>query len=90
MRKHELTIESWRHQESELDVFGWMQSALNWVLAEPNVLFNSLTGKPTGAGALSRALSYGLGACAFPASVGATALSALLGRGGTLIVSARA
>lgn len=90
LTKHELVIESWRHQESELDVFGWMQSALNWVLAEPNVLFNSLTGKPTHAGPVARALSYTLGSCVFPASVGATALSALVGRGGTLIASARA
>lgn len=85
-----LTIESWGHQEAELDVFGWMQSALNSVLPVPNVLFSELTGKPTRASLWSRLASYAMGSCAFPLSVGATAASAALGRGGTLIAVARA
>lgn len=90
LEKEGLTVESWGHQEAELDVFGWMQSALNSVLPVPNVLFNELTGKPTGASLWARAASYAMGSCAFPISVGATAASAALGRGGTLIAVARA
>ena len=40
------SVERWHHQELELDVFGWMQSALNAVLPKPNVLFQALPGKP--------------------------------------------
>lgn len=88
--QHGLEVQSWGHQEAELDVFGWMQSALNRVLPVPNVLFNDLTGKPTDAPLWARAAGYAVGSLAFPFSVGATAASALLGRGGTLLAVARA
>ena len=77
------------HQELELDLFGWTQSALNRVLPEPNLLFYRLTGRPTSGGAAQVAASYLLGSAAtliaIPAVVGGTSL----GRGGTLVFGAR-
>lgn len=90
LAQHDLHIESWRHQEAEMDVFGWMQSALNRLLPVPNVLFHALTGKPTHASLLTRATSYAVGSCLLPLSVAATATSAMLKRGGTLVAVARA
>jgi len=76
------------HLELELDLFGWIQSALNTVIPQPNVLFQSLTGKGTrwpGQLAASVALATVLG----PAALGAMALGTLTGRGATLIAVAR-
>jgi len=83
------TVRKWHHQEIELDVFGWMQSALNAVLPKPNVLFQSLTGKPSHGGPGQRAISYALGTAIAPAAVAATALGTVTRRGGTLIAIAR-
>jgi SAM-dependent methyltransferase len=83
------TIEAWRHQEIELDVFGWMQSALNAVMPAPNVLFQSLTGKASHGGPAQRALSYALGTALAPAALVATAVGTATKRGGTLIAVAR-
>jgi SAM-dependent methyltransferase len=83
------TVKKWHHQELELDVFGWMQSALNAVLPKPNVLFQSLTGKPSHGGPGQRALSYALGTALAPAAVAATAVGTATGRGGTLVAIAR-
>jgi SAM-dependent methyltransferase len=82
-------VERWHHQELELDVFGWMQSALNAVLPTPNVLFQSLSGKPTHGGSGQRALSFALGTALAPVAVVATALGTVTGRGGTLVAIAR-
>lgn len=84
-----LTVERWHHQELELDVFGWLQSALNTVFSEPNLLFQSLTGKPPAAGPVQLALSYALGTALGPAAVAATAVGTLARRGGTLIAVSR-
>lgn len=89
LRSNELAVERWHHQELELDVFGWLQSALNTVLPQPNLLFQSLTGKPPLAGRTQLALSYALGTVLGPAAVAATAVGTLTGRGGTLIAVAR-
>ncbi|MDR3739339.1 MAG: class I SAM-dependent methyltransferase [Terracidiphilus sp.] len=35
----------WRYQEFEYDLLGWSQSALNYSLPTPNVLFQTLTGR---------------------------------------------
>lgn len=83
------TVTRWHHQEIELDVFGWMQSALNAVLPKPNVLFQSLTGKPSHGGKTERALSYVLGTALAPAALAATALGTVSRRGGTLVAIAR-
>ncbi|MBS2014144.1 MAG: class I SAM-dependent methyltransferase [Deltaproteobacteria bacterium] len=81
--------ERWHHQEIENDVFGWMQSALNTVLPAPNVLFQSLTGKPSHGGAAQRALSYALGTALAPAALAATTVSAVTKRGAVLIAVCR-
>jgi SAM-dependent methyltransferase len=82
-------IERWHHQELELDLFGWIQSALNAVLPAPNVLFQSLTGKPTHGGPGQRAASYVLGTAIAPAAALATAVGTATRRGGTLVAVAR-
>jgi SAM-dependent methyltransferase len=69
-------------QEFEYDLFGWAQSALNTVLAPPNVFFHCLTGRPAGAGALTVAANYVLGGALL---VGATPLA----WGGTLIFAGK-
>lgn len=82
-------VQAWRHQELELDMFGWMQSTLNALLPAPNVLFQSLTGKPSHGGAGQLALSYALGAALAPAALAATAIGTATRRGGTLVAIAR-
>lgn len=89
LRDCDLSVERWHHQEIELDVFGWLQSALNTVMPEPNVLFQSLTGKPRTTGPGQLALSYALGTALGPAAVAATALGSATRRGATLIAIAR-
>jgi len=89
LRRTGLAVERWHHQELELDLFGWLQSALNTVFPQPNLLFQSLTGKPPLAGPTQIALSYALGTALGPAAVAATAVGTLAGRGGTLIAVSR-
>ena len=89
LRRSGLAVERWHHQELELDVFGWLQSALNTVFPQPNLLFQSLTGKPPTSGPAQLALSYALGTALGPAAVAATAVGTLAGRGGTLIAISR-
>lgn len=83
------SVTRWHHQELELDVFGWMQSALNSVLPVPNVLFQALTGKPSHGGKAELALSYALGTALAPAALAATAVGTVTKRGGTLIAIAK-
>lgn len=81
------------HQELEYDLLGWSQSTLSWMVpAYPNLFFNMLTGKQSITGTLAWPiwivlvlLLTLLTLVALPAQVAGT----LLGRGGTLIVSAR-
>jgi hypothetical protein len=82
-------VTKWHHQELELDVFGWMQSALNAVMPKPNVLFQALTGKPSHGGPGQRALSFALGTALAPAAVAATAVGTIARRGATLVAIAR-
>jgi SAM-dependent methyltransferase len=89
LRRAGFRVEGWRHQELELDLFGWMQSALNAVLPKPNVLFQSLTGKPSHGGPGQRAISYALGTALAPAALAATAVGTVTRRGGTLVAIAR-
>jgi SAM-dependent methyltransferase len=90
LRGSGFAVERWHHQELELDVFGWLQSALNTVFPKPNVLFQSLTGKPRTTGPTQLALSYALGAVLGPAAVAATALGTVTRRGATMTAIARA
>lgn len=82
------TVVAREHQEFEYDVMSFIQSALNYVFPEPNVLFEGLTGRrskltPTGVASLA------LGAALGPSAVAATVLGRAAGRGGTLIAIAR-
>lgn len=80
-------IQRW-HQEIEIDVFGWIQSPLNAAGTVPNALFDTLTSRPTPASKLSvlRDLAFATGIA--PAATAASVTSALLGKGGTLVVAA--
>jgi SAM-dependent methyltransferase len=82
-------VGSWRHQELELDVFGWIQSAINTALPTPNVLFHVLTGKPVGTSGGEVAVSLASGVLLGGLAVPATAVGTLLGQGGTLIAFAQ-
>jgi SAM-dependent methyltransferase len=76
------------HQEFEYDLMGWSQSALNYLMLEPNIFFNELTGKKSGAGRSARLTGIVLGSLATLLSLPALVLSTLLGKGGSLIVVA--
>lgn len=77
------------HQELELDLFGWTQSALNALFPRPNVFFHHLTGRPTSAGGATVVTSYALGTALTAIAVPATAAATALGRGATLVLAAR-
>lgn len=81
-------LRSW-HQELEYDLFGWVQSALNMVASEPNLLFHVLTHRPVRAGLGERALSLALGAAGGLLAVPATAAATLARQGGTLVVASK-
>jgi len=77
------------HLEAELDVFGWIQSALNAALPTQNGVFDALTGKARRGGRAELAAGF-LGAAALgPAAIAATAASALTHRGATIVAFAR-
>lgn len=76
--------------EAELDLFGWIQSALNQVLPRPNVLFDVLTRRGgakhrMGHTALSVVLGSALGAACAPL----LPFTAMFRRGAVLIVAAQ-
>ncbi|MBI3183474.1 MAG: class I SAM-dependent methyltransferase [Myxococcales bacterium] len=77
------------HQEIELDLFGWAQSALNAVLPDPNVFFYRLTGRKSPAGAAQVSASYLLGSALVAFSLPLVPASAAAGRGGMLIMASR-
>jgi len=77
------------HHEAEYDVFGWMQSALNMMFKEPNMLFELLTGRPVALGGRGKALQFALGALLFPLAFGATVVTTWAGSGGTLLACFR-
>lgn len=77
-----------RHQEFEYDLLGWSQSALNYLMPEPNVFFDTLTGKRGKAGWFARIYACLLGSLLMILALPLLALSTLLERGGTLIVVA--
>lgn len=89
LRARGLVIERRYHQEFEYDAIGWVQSTLNCVLTDPNVLFELLTGKRPDAGLVTKATSL-LGALVLtPVAIPAVLIGTLVRRGGTLIVVAR-
>jgi SAM-dependent methyltransferase len=84
-----LTVLWSSHMEVEYDLFGWSQSALNWVFPEPNMFFYQLTGRPTKAGPLLRSASFAAGAALTLASAPLTAAGGLASAGGVLVMAAR-
>lgn len=78
-----------RHREGEYDLFGWIQSALNWIMPRPNILFDALTRRPGRATRVVVAVNVVLAGLLLVPAFAATVLSAWAGRGGTLVVSCR-
>jgi SAM-dependent methyltransferase len=76
------------HQEFEYDLLGWSQSALNLLLPQPNVFFDTLRGRKGRAGRITRFCGFLLGMLLTVVSLPALLLGTLTGRGGTLIVMA--
>jgi SAM-dependent methyltransferase len=77
------------HQEFEIDLFGWSQSALNRVMRVPNVFFYQLTGRPTRVGPSGVAASFAIGTVLSAAALPLTAAGSISSSGGTLVVAAR-
>lgn len=77
------------HQEFEYDLLGWSQSALNGVMASPNLFFDCLTGKATEATTGAKMGALALGTLLSGLFVPALLASTVLGRGGTLIAAAK-
>jgi len=82
-------IELCRHMEFEYDLLGWSQSALNYIMPDPNIFFDTLTGKRSGIGPGMRGAAVALGVLLSVAALPAVAAESMAGRGGTLICSAR-
>ena len=77
------------HQEFEYDLIGWWQSALNFMLPTPNVLFDFLSGRKVRGTQFERIVS-GISAPVFSfLSIPLVWLGSLAGQGGTLLVAAR-
>lgn len=76
------------HQEFEYDLLGWSQSALNLLLPQPNVFFDTLRGRKGRAGRFTRICGFLLGMLLTVVSLPALVLGTLTGRGGTLIAMA--
>ena len=78
------------HQEFEYDLIGWWQSALNMMLRTPNVLFDFLTGKKA-RGTLIEKIISGISVPFLSfAMLPLVWLGSVAGKGGTLLVAARA
>lgn len=82
-------VEWQRNQEFEYDLMGWSQSALNAVFQKKNVFFKALAGQTNGVGAGELAINYVFGAAFSVIALSVVPLSALLKKGGTLVVGAR-
>ena len=76
------------HQEFEYDLLGWSQSALNYLMTEPNVFFDTLTGKEGNVGGFAKLYACLLGSLLTLLALPVLTLGTLLGRGGSQIVVA--
>lgn len=88
LKQCNLRVEWRRHQEFEYDLLGWSQSALNAIFQKPNVFFKSLAGQTNGESRAELALNYVVGAAFSALALPVVPLSAILKKGGTLVVSA--
>jgi SAM-dependent methyltransferase len=77
------------HLEMELELFGWTQSALNWVFSEPNIFFHQLTGRPSRAGALSKSANLAAGVLLTALATPLAAAAPLAAKGAILVIAAR-
>jgi SAM-dependent methyltransferase len=75
--------------ELELDLFGWIQSALNRIIQTPNVLFDVLTRRRRRHRPLEIGASLVLGAAASIAAAPVVPLAAALSRGAVMIFAAK-
>jgi SAM-dependent methyltransferase len=81
-------VQVWHH-EVEYDWFGWIQSALNRIMARPNILFDALTRRPRRVSRPLVAANALLAVILLVPAFAATVVSIWLARGGTIIVAAR-
>ena len=81
-------VQTWHH-ESEYDIMGWAQSALNKLFSQPNVFFHALSGKALDTGKPALIANYVLGSIFSLLSIPLVILGIWKGQGGTIIVSAR-
>jgi SAM-dependent methyltransferase len=89
LEREGFVVEHLAHQELEYDLFGWLQSPLNRMVAPPNALFGWLMGRPVHARPMPLVVSLLLGGLLFLPALGATFLGSAAGRGATLIMVAR-
>ncbi len=78
-----------RHQEFEYDLLGWSQSALNSFSDMPNVFFKTLAGQKNGISQTKIAVNALFGTAFSAVAVPIVPLSALLKKGGTIVISAK-
>ncbi len=77
-----------RHQEFEYDLLGWSQSALNTFSDTPNVFFKTLAGQKNGISSTKIAVNALFGTAFSAAALPFVPFSALLKKGGTIVISA--
>lgn len=75
--------------ETEIDLFGWTQSALNLLMPHPNVLFDTLTHRKRPHGKGEVVASILIGAVVTVLSAPVVPLAAAAGRGGIMVFAAR-
>lgn len=77
-----------RHHETEYNLMGWSQSAMNYLNPTPNIFLDFLTGKGKDHSAWIKASNLILGSILTLASAAALPLEALIGRSGTFVMVA--
>lgn len=83
------SIERQWHQEFEYDLFGWVQSAMNFLFPQPNIFFDFITGRPRGCSVPLTVLNVVLGTVITVLFLPAVLIGTAAGRGGTLVAVAR-
>ena len=75
-----------RHHETEYNLIGWSQSAMNCLNPKPNIFFDSLTGKGNDHSVWANTSNFILGSILTPAFATALPVEALMGRSGTFVM----
>ena len=76
--------------ELEYDAIGWAQGSLNRHLGGRNEFFRALSGRPGAGSKARRAVQVGLGLGLVATAGGLAVVESWLGRGGTIVIAARA